>query len=418
MKEVNPASRIALSSAVRTAVDILGFDKTLVEKLNFPDHLYEDRLEIKLDNGKNLKLPAWRAQYSNIRGPYKGGIRFHKDVSAEEVALLSALMAFKTALVNIPMGGGKGGVKVNAKNLSDSERERVARAYIRSFHEILGSKVDIPAPDISTDAQTMAWMMDEYSNIVGYVEPGVVSGKPQSLFGSRGRNNATSRGGKLVLDKLVTHLNIKKIPLTVAIQGAGNVGGWLAKLLDDDNKYKIVAISDSNGAIYNAKGLDVGDVLKYKRETGSVEYFEYAQTLTYSEMLELPVDVLVLAAIENQINDDNADNIRAKIILELANHPVTSRADAILDEKHITVIPDILANAGGVVVSYFEWVQNNTGFYWNENEVATNLERLMNEAVTQVLRSATEHDVNLRVASYIVALQRLKKAWELRGVIH
>jgi len=418
MKEVNPIPKVVLSSAVITAVDILGFDQELIEKLNCPDHLYEDELKIKLDNGDNLKILAWRAQYNNARGPYKGGIRFHKDVSAEEVVVLSALMTFKTALVNIPMGGSKGGAKINGKSLSNTEHEQVARAYLRSFYKVLGSKTDIPAPDISTNAQTMAWMMDEYSQIVGYTEPGVVTGKPEHLFGSKGRDSATSLGGKLVLNKLVAHLNIKKTPLTVAIQGAGNVGRWLAQLLDNDSRYKVVAISDSNGSIYNGKGLNVNDVFKHKRETGTVEYFEYAQTLTCREMLELPVDVLVLAAIENQINDKNADSIQAKIILELANHPVTSRADAILEEKHIMVIPDILANAGGVVVSYFEWVQNNSGFYWSEHEVTSKLEQTMNQTVDWVLQSATKYDVNLRVGSYIVALRRLKEAMNLRGVIH
>lgn len=418
MEEIKPRPRIELSSAVKAAADVLGFDKDILDKLYYPKHLYATDLKIKLDSGEELSVPAYRSQYSNVRGPYKGGIRFHEDVNVAETTLLSALMAFKTALVNIPMGGGKGGVKVDNKKLSNSEHERIAREYIRSFYEILGSKRDIPAPDLNTNPQTMAFMMDEYAHISGQTDPGVVTGKPVSLFGSEGRDNATSLWGKLTLDKLVKHLNLKKTPLTVAIQGIGNVGGGLAKLLDDDAKYKVVAISDSNGAIYNGKGLNIREAMEHKQKTKSVEYFEYAQTLTIAEMLELSVDVLALAAIEDQINDKNANNVKAQVVLELANNPITSRADEILDNKHITVIPDILANAGGVVVSYFEWVQNNVGFYWTRAEVSSRLENMLEETVNNVLQSATEHDVNLRIGSYVLALKRLKEALTLRGKLN
>src|SRR5680860_941977 len=244
MKKNKPTPRIDLSSAVKAAAEVLDFDKDMLDKLYYPKHLYSADIKIELDNGMELSMPAWRSQYSNARGPFKGGIRFHKDVNVEETILLSALMAFKTAVVNIPMGGGKGGVRVDEKKLSDSERERLARGYIRAFYDVLGSKRDIPAPDVNTNPQTMAWMLDEYSYISKQTDPGVVTGKPVSLFGSEGRGNATSLWGKLTLDKLAVHLNLKKTPLTVAIQGMGNVGGGLAKILDDDSKYKVVAISD------------------------------------------------------------------------------------------------------------------------------------------------------------------------------
>lgn len=411
-------TQVSFSSALEQAAKVLELDPEVLTILSQVDHVHTAKLTIRRDDGTEITVPAWRVQHSNVRGPYKGGLRFHKDVSMEEVATLAGLMTLKTALVDIPMGGGKGGVKIDGHSLSAAEHEQLARKYIQAFHSVIGPDIDIPAPDVSTNSQTMIWMMDELSRIHGYNTPSAVTGKPVELFGSKGRQVATSLGGKIILDRLVVHLNLKKTPLTVAVQGIGSVGGSLAHMLHDDPKYRIVAISDSHSAVYNPTGIDTKDIIQHKVRSGRVENAEYTQTLTNTELLELPVDILVLAALENQVSDSNADSIKAKLILELANHPVTSRADKILADKHITVIPDILANAGGVVVSYFEWVQNRQGQQWPEDKVTTRLDGIMNRALDSVLQAATIYSVSLRVGSYIVALQRLAHALKLRGVLH
>lgn len=416
--EVKEQNQVVFSSAFQMAADALKLNPKVAEILQIADHIHKADLTIKRNDGSILTVPAWRVQHCNARGPYKGGIRFHSDVSLEEVSTLAGLMTLKTALVDIPMGGGKGGVRISGRTLSVVEHEQVARQYIRAFHEVIGPDRDIPAPDISTNSQTMVWMMDEMSRIIGYNIPAVVTGKPLELFGSHGREIATSLGGKIILDRLVQHLNLKKTPLIVAVQGIGNVGGSLVQMLHDDPKYRVVAVSDSHSAAYDPSGINVRDILDHKARSGRVENAEYTQTLTNSELLGLPVDVLVLAALENQITDSNADQIQAKLILELANHPVTSRADTILADKHITVIPDILANAGGVIVSYFEWVQNRQGQQWPEDKVLTRLSRIINRALDSVLHAATIYNVSLRIGSYTVALERLAHALRLRGVIH
>lgn len=417
MMEVKEKNQVVFSSAFKMAADVLKLDTQIVDILQRADHVHQADLTIRCDNGTMLTVPAWRVQHSNVRGPYKGGIRFHGDVSLEEVSTLAGLMTLKTALVDIPLGGGKGGVKIDGRSLSPAEHEQVARKYMQAFYNVIGPDRDIPAPDVNTDSQTMAWMMDEMSQIAGYNVPAGVTGKPLELFGSQGREQSTALGGKIVLDKLVVHLNLKKTPLTVAIQGVGNVGGGLARMLHDDLKYRVVAVSDSHSAVYNPAGVDVKDVLNHKAHSGRVENAEYTQLLTNLELLELPVDILVLAALENQINDSNASRVQAKLVLELANHPVTGRADTILTDKHITVIPDVLANAGGVIVSYFEWVQNRQGQQWPEEKVLSRLHRFMDRALESVLRAATAYDTSLRVGSYIVALTRLAQAIRLRGMV-
>jgi len=409
---------VVLPTAAQTAFKLLSVNDATGQLFLHPDHTYTAQLSIDMDDGQTIVVPAWRVQYSNARGPYKGGIRFHSDVDLAEVTTLAGLMAFKTAVANIPLGGSKGGVRIDGRTLSATERERVARAYIRAFGQCLGPTRDIPAPDINTDSATMGWMLDEYERMVGFSSPGVITGKPLSLFGSQGRNSATSLGGKYVLDKLLDHLNIKKHPLTVAIQGVGNVGGGLARLLSEDSRYRVIAISDTHSAVYHQTGLDILDVLQHKEKTGSVENAEYTHNLTNSELLALPVDILVLAALENQVTAVNQKEVQAKIVLELANHPVTSEADELLSQRDIVVVPDILANIGGVVVSYFEWVQNQQNFYWSESDIQVRLRQIIYTAFADVAQASATHNVDFRTGAYIVGATRLLTAMRLRGVIH
>lgn len=408
----------SFGSAFKEAVDILNIDDKLKQAIIAPNEIHRAELELLLDNGNILKVPAWRSQHNNARGAYKGGIRFHASVNEAEIVTLSGLMTLKTALADIPLGGGKGGVQIDSKKLSKGELEKLSRAYIQAFHKVLGPWQDIPAPDVNTNEQVMAWMVDEYARIKGYTVPGVVTGKPVDLFGSKGRSIATALGGKYVLQEIIKHLNITKAHLTVAIQGAGNVGAGFAHLLVADSKFKVVAISDSRNAVYNPSGLNIPEVLRCKQRVGHLEDIEYAQVLTNSELLSLDVDVLVLAAFENQIHDKNAENVKAKIILELANHPVRSHADAVLDANNVLVIPDILANAGGVIISYFELVQNLSLEFWSEEKIFSKLHGYIVNATHEVLKQATEHEVSLRVGSYLVALKRLTRAMKLRGMIH
>jgi glutamate dehydrogenase/leucine dehydrogenase len=407
-----------VSSAFKRAVEILNVDEATQQVLLTPNVVHRAELELTLDNGETLKVPAWRSQHNNARGAYKGGIRFHANVDEAEVITLSSLMTLKTALADLPLGGAKGGVQIDSKKLSLAELERMSRAYIRAFHKVLGPWQDVAAPDVNTTEQVMAWMMDEYAQIVGHTVPGVVTGKPLELFGSKGRNIATALGGKYVLEEMIKHLNITKAHLSVAIQGAGNAGGGFASLLEDDDRFKVVAISDSQSAVYNPSGLKISEVINHKQSHGNLEDVEYAQVLTNDEMLGLDVDILVLAAFENQITDKNVKNVKAKIILELANHPITSWADAILEANNVLVIPDILANAGGVIISYFELVQNLSLEFWSKEVAVQKLSQYMTDATHEVLKEAAEHNVPNRVGAYIVAINRLIKAMKLRGMIH
>jgi glutamate dehydrogenase/leucine dehydrogenase len=413
----SPKVQVNFPAALSQAAVLSQVPETVLSHLMSPEQIHTHQLTITRDDGTELTIPAWRAQHNNWRGPYKGGVRFHQNVTLEEVITLSGLMTFKTAVIDIPLGGAKGGVQVDARRLSPKEHERLARAYARAFASVIGPNTDIPAPDVNTNSDTMGWMMDEYSKVVGHSSLGVVTGKPVELFGSRGRDLATSLGGKVALDSAVVKLGLIKTPLTVAIQGMGNVGGGLAQLLSQDGKYKIVAISDSQSGIYNQNGLDVDQVFAHKKETGNVENAEYTQNLTNAELLELPIDVLVLGAIEDQVTQENAGNLQAKLILELANHPITSEADAILAERNIPVVPDILANAGGVAVSYFEWIQNQQSLYWTESDVNYRLTELMTKSSDEVWQIAAATNTTLRVAAYILALRRLAAVVRWRTVI-
>lgn len=402
-------------SALQEAAARLKLSPVQLDVLMRPDNVVQADIAIQLDSGKTAHFPAFRVQHNSARGPYKGGIRFHPQVSFEEIQMLAPLMTWKCAVVDIPLGGSKGGVKVDPKKLSLTELERLARGYIQTFFKHLGPNKDIPAPDVNTNEQTMAWMMDEYSRIRGYNVPGCVTGKPVALFGSQARERATSLGGKFILDQFLGHLGIARRPLRVAIQGLGHVGRNLARLLDEDSKYKLVAVSDSSGGIYRPAGLNISRVLEHKSKTGSVVGLPYTHDISNAELLETNVDILVPAALENQITADNAVHIKAKTILELANDPISESGSAILKSAGTVVIPDILANTGGVTVSYFEWVQNHLRMYWSEAEVTDRLQQVMESAGSHIWQIARDQNVGLRVAAYMVALERVARAMKLRG---
>jgi glutamate dehydrogenase (NAD(P)+) len=358
---------------------------------------------------------GYRVQHSLTRGPAKGGIRYHPDVTLDEVKALASWMTWKCATVNIPYGGGKGGVRVDPRKLSVGELERLTRRYATEISVIIGPDRDIPAPDVYTTPQTMAWIMDTISMLHGHTELGCETGKPLSLGGSKGRHEATARGCQVTTRLACELKGIALADAKVAVQGFGNAGSIAAALLHEDGA-KIIAASDSKGGIYNRKGIDPVAALKFKEQTGSLFNFPDAEPITNRELLQLNCDILVPAALENTITLENADRIKAKIVAEAANGPTTPAADAILAEKGILVIPDILCNAGGVTVSYFEWVQDLYGFFWSEFEVNKYLERTMTAAFKDVHAMAEQYKVNLRTGAYILAVGRVAEATQVRGI--
>ncbi|MDU2066085.1 MAG: Glu/Leu/Phe/Val dehydrogenase [Sporomusaceae bacterium] len=373
---------------------------------------------IVMDDGHTEVFEGYRVQHSSTRGPCKGGIRFHPEANLEEVKALAAWMTWKCAVVNIPYGGAKGGVKVDPAKLSEAELMRLTRRYTAVILPILGPEKDIPAPDVNTDSRIMAWIMDTFSMFKGYSVPAVVTGKPIELGGSLGRNDATGRGVMFSLLNLLEKQQQSHTGKTVAVQGFGNVGGSGARLMREKG-FKIVAISDAHGAFYKEQGIDIEQAMKYAAEHHKSlrgYHEEGLQQISLEQLLTLPVDVLFPAALENQITEDNAGEIQARIIVEGANGPTTKEADEILQQRGIIVIPDILANAGGVVVSYFEWVQNQESFMWDEDYINNNLEKVMKRAFEDVWQIHLEKNVSLRMAAYMVALQRVVKAKKLRGV--
>jgi glutamate dehydrogenase/leucine dehydrogenase len=396
------------------AVNLLNLKEGVVENLKKPQRILQFSLPVKMDDGKLKVFEAYRVQYNDARGPFKGGIRFHQQVNLSEVKALAFWMAVKTATVGIPMGGGKGGVVVNPKKLSLAELERLSRAYMKAAAGFIGPEMDVPAPDVNTNPQVMAWMMDEYEKIKGGHYPGVITGKPLELGGSAGRGTATAQGGFYVLQELLLKLKLNRKKLTVAIQGFGNAGSVFADLADQAG-LKVVAVSDSQGGIYDEQGLDLDKVKAHKKQTGSVVDFAEAKNVSNQKLLELPVDILVPAALENQITKDNAGRIKAQIILELANGPITPEADEKLFKKGKIVVPDVLANAGGVTVSYFEWVQNRQQYYWTEQEVLAKLKPIMVKAFNKVWQTGQEMKVDLRTAAFVLAVKRIAEAMELRG---
>ncbi|MBC7223407.1 MAG: Glu/Leu/Phe/Val dehydrogenase [Anaerolineae bacterium] len=412
-KELNPF-KIAQAQLDQAAA-ILKLEPALHELLRWPQRELHVTFPVKMDDGSTKIFHGFRVQYNDARGPTKGGIRFHPEETIDTVRALAAWMTWKTAVVDIPLGGGKGGVICNPKEMSQGELERLSRAYIRQIARILGPELDVPAPDVYTTPQIMAWMMDEYSTIVGHNAPGVITGKPIPLGGSAGRGDATARGGIYCVREAAKVLGIDLLGATAAVQGYGNAGYHAHRLATEVLGMKVVAVSDSKGGIYNPEGLDYEAVAAHKAETGSVKDFPGAENITNEELLELEVTVLFPAALENQIGAWNADRIKARILAELANGPTTPEADEILYEKGVYVIPDFLCNAGGVTVSYFEQVQNAYDYYWDEDTVHERLDRKMTAAFHAVHKAAQQYKVNNRMGAYVVAVDRVAEAVRLRG---
>ena len=386
------------------------------EVLKHPERELKVALPIVRDNGKLEVFEGYRVQHSSLRGPCKGGIRFHQDVNVDEVKALAAWMTFKCAIVNIPYGGGKGGVKVDPHTLSKSELEKLTRRYAAAILPLIGPQQDIPAPDVGTNAQTMDWLMDTYSMMRGYAVPGVATGKDIEVGGSLGRTEATGRGIMTVTRLVAEKHGIKKA--RVAVQGAGNVGSISAKLIAENLGFDIVAISDVSGGIYNADGLDMDSVGAFLARKGLLKDYsaQGVKHITNEELLMCECDILIPAALENQITAGIAEKLKASIIIEAANGPTSVEADAVLASRNIDVYPDILSNAGGVVVSYFEWAQNLQSLYWEEADVNRMLDKVMVRAFGDVEKTAEEYGVTLRLAAYITALKRLTRAAKLRGI--
>ncbi len=402
---------------VKMAVDKLGLNLTVYDFLKDPMREMTVSVPLKMDDGSTRVFRGYRVQHNDAVGPAKGGIRFHHDVSLDEVRALAMWMTFKCAVVGIPYGGAKGGVICNPEDLSHTELERLSRAYIQAISPIIGPEKDIPAPDVNTNAQIMSWMMDEFSHIKQYNAFGVITGKPLIIGGSLGRTEATARGCVFVIEEIAKKRNINLEGAKVVVQGFGNVGSFLAKILYD-KKATIIGISDVKGGIFNPKGLNPYKVSEHLAATGSVINYSGAKAVTNQEILELPCDFLVPAALENQITAEIANKVKAKIIVEAANGPTTAEADKILEKRNILVVPDILANAGGVTVSYFEWVQNNMGFYWSENEVNSRLGQQMVQAFQRVYDLfQARKDVSMRVTAYMLAVDRVAEAMKVRGWI-
>lgn len=396
-------------------MDVLKLTGGVRDALREPMREMHMSLPVRMDDGSVKLFKGFRVQYNDARGPCKGGIRFHPDETIDVVRALAAWMTWKTAVVDIPLGGGKGGVICNPKKMSKSELERLSRAYMRQAARIVGPTSDVPAPDVYTDPQTMAWMMDEYEAIMRTHAPGVITGKPLAIGGSPGRGDATARGGMYVLREAAKVKNINLKGAAVAVQGYGNAGYFAAKLVKELFGARVVAVSDSSAGVLSKAGLDADAVKAHKDATGSVRDFKDTTAVTNEEILELDIDILIPAAVENVLTADNAGNVKAKISLELANGPNTLEADEILHEKGVFFVPDFLANAGGVTVSYFEQVQNAQNYYWELDTVHERLDKKMTKAFADVYAASKKYNVNMRVAAYCVAVARVVEAMQLRG---
>jgi glutamate dehydrogenase (NAD(P)+) len=399
------------------AAEKLGYTMNDYNALRYPERELKVAVPVEMDDGTLKIFTGYRIQHCSSRGPCKGGIRFHPSVDLDEVKALAAWMTWKCAVVNIPYGGAKGGIEVDPSKLSVRELSRLTRRYTAAILPLLGPEKDIPAPDVNTDARVMGWIMDTYSMFQGYAVPGVVTGKPIEIGGSLGRKEATGRGVSIVTDEIAFRAGIPMQKARIAVQGFGNVGGTAARIFNEKG-YTVVAVSDVNGGVHNEKGLDIEAAIKYAEANRTLKgYAEKGSTeITNEELLALDVDVLVPAAMENQITKDTAKQVRAKIMVEGANGPTTTEADAVLNEKGIIVVPDILANAGGVVVSYFEWVQNLQAIFWDEHEVYSMLKKIMIRSFDEVYALSREKNVTLRIAAYMVALDRVVKAKKIRGI--
>jgi glutamate dehydrogenase (NAD(P)+) len=397
------------------AADRLQLDPAMAAVLREPRRELTVHFPVKMDDGSVRVFTGYRVQHNLGRGPAKGGIRYHQNVSLDEVKALAMWMTWKCAVVGIPFGGGKGGVIVDPKKLSTKEVEALSRRFFTEIEVLVGPEKDIPAPDVNTNAQVMAWFMDTFSMHAGYTVPGVVTGKPISLGGSEGRNEATARGTVFCVVEAARHLGIELPKAKVAIQGFGNAGSIAAQLIAAE-KATVVAVSDSTGGIHNPDGLEVNKVIAWKQEHGTVQGFPGAKDVSNAEVLEVPCDILIPAALENQITAENADNIKARLVAEAANGPTTPEADEILWKKSVFMIPDILCNAGGVTVSYFEWVQDLNRDHWSEVEVNEKLKGIMVKAFQETLAIARREQCYMRTAAYLLAVQRVADATQMRGL--
>ncbi|MEK4752615.1 Glu/Leu/Phe/Val dehydrogenase [Priestia sp. FSL R5-0597] len=406
---------VRTQQVVETALEKMRCKSSMYELLKEPLRLMTVRIPVRMDTGEVKVFTGYRAQHNDAVGPTKGGIRFHPDVTEDEVKALSLWMSIKGGITNLPYGGGKGGIKCDPRKMSFGELERLSRGYVRAISQIVGPTKDIPAPDVYTNSQIMAWMMDEYSRLREFDSPGFITGKPMALGGSQGRESSTGLGVTMVTKQAAKLKNISIEGASVIIQGFGNAGSFLAKFLHDAGA-KIVGVSDALGALYDPNGLDVHYLLDNRDSFGSVTHL-FTNRLTNGELLLKECDILIPAAIENQITEENAADIKAKIVVEAANGPTTAKATQILTKKNVLLVPDVLASAGGVVVSYFEWVQNNQGYYWSEQEVKEKLEVILTEAFKNVYQTSIENRVDMRLAAYIVGLKRLSSAVEWRGWI-
>ena len=396
------------------AADLIGLDETIRTSLNVPDRELMVEVPLRKDDGTIESFRGYRVQHNNSRGPFKGGIRYHEEVDLDEVRSLAALMTWKTALVDIPYGGGKGGISVNPSTLSELELERLSRRFFRAINPIIGVNRDIPAPDVNTNPQIMAWFMDEYGMINGHT-PGIVTGKPIELGGSLGRNAATGKGTAIIARETANLLNMDLEGASVVIQGFGNVGSFAGRFLNEMGS-KIIAVSDVNGGLYDPEGLDITSLIDYNNKNGTIKGFSQGDLVSNEDILNIECDFLIPAALGGVIHKMNVEKLNCRVIIEAANGPVTPPADDILFKKGVYVIPDILTNAGGVTVSYFEWVQNLQQFQWTEEEVNDKLENKMVAAFNEVSSMMKSKKTSMRMAAFAVAIDRVAKSFELRGV--
>jgi glutamate dehydrogenase len=404
---------LSTQTVIKTALNKLGYPNEMYDLLKDPLRLLTVRIPVRMDDGTIQIFTGYRSQHNDAVGPTKGGVRFHPEVNEEEVKALSIWMSLKCGIANLPYGGGKGGIICNPRKMSFGELERLSRGYVRAISQIVGPTKDIPAPDVYTNSQIMAWMMDEYSRLREFDSPGFITGKPIVLGGSQGRETATARGVTICIEEAVKKKGIELKGARVVIQGFGNAGSFLAKFMHDAGA-KVIGVSDVYGGLYDPNGLDINNLLDRRDSFGTFSQ-QFQHTITNQELLELDCDILVPAAISNQITAKNAHNIKASIIVEAANGPTTLEATSILTERDILLIPDILASSGGVTVSYFEWVQNNQGYYWSEDEVDQKLVKVMVESFENIYQAAQTHNVDMRLAAYMVGIKRMADASHYRG---
>ncbi|MGN1400211.1 MAG: Glu/Leu/Phe/Val dehydrogenase [Bacillus sp. (in: firmicutes)] len=400
-------------TVIHEALNKLGFSDEMYELLKEPLRMLTVRMPVRMDDGSVKVFTGYRAQHNDAVGPTKGGVRFHPDVNVDEVKALSMWMSLKCGIVNLPYGGGKGGIICDPRTMSMGELERLSRAYVRAISQIVGPTKDIPAPDVYTNSQIMAWMMDEYSRLREYDSPGFITGKPLVLGGSQGREKATAQGVTICVEQAARRKGISLKGARVIVQGFGNAGSFLAKFMHEAGA-KVVGISDAYGGLYDHNGLDIDYLLDRRDSFGTVTTL-FENTITNKELLEKECDILVPAAISNQITEENAHNIQAQIVVEAANGPTTLEATRILTERGILLVPDVLASSGGVTVSYFEWVQNNQGYYWSEEEVNEKLEKVLVEAFENVYQLSQNRNINMRLAAYMIGARKMAEAAKFRG---